>query len=80
MAVQGREEKGTEKLKQFAKIVQVNCKANYGRYKSGCLCSYFLDSLGCRVGKHVKLTGEYHVLPLQCRPRTDDYQGNISGR
>jgi hypothetical protein len=39
-AVQGLEEKGTEKLKQFAKIVQVNRNSKYGRYKSGGLCSY----------------------------------------
>jgi hypothetical protein len=39
-AVQGREEKGTEKLKQFERIVQVNRNSTYRRYKSGCLCSY----------------------------------------
>jgi hypothetical protein len=39
-AVQEREEKGTEKLKQFEKIVQVNRNYTYGRYKSGCLCSH----------------------------------------
>jgi hypothetical protein len=36
--VQGREEKGTEKLKQFAKIGQVARNSKYGRYRSGCLC------------------------------------------